>query len=177
MTSRRVRWMRPFGGSSRRSQWSRFAMRPPPSVPRGSRLRLHDEDLLQAVGVTRDGIATRAMVIIAGSPSAIREHVPNYLWTHARMSSGTDYSDRVDGTDAVTVALSRILDESWPTIPSRPYGRGRTTSSTGPIPRSLFGKHCSTPSATVTFASPVHGWSSNTPTASRSRIPEALWGI
>ena len=76
----------------------------------GELLRLDDEDLLQAVGVTRDGIATRAMVIIAGSPSAIREHVPNYLWTHARMSSGTDYSDRVDGTDAVTVALSRILD-------------------------------------------------------------------
>ena len=73
-------------------------------------LRLHDEDLLQAIGVTRDGIATRAMVMIAGSPSAIREHVPNYLWTHARMSSETDYSDRVDGNDAVTVALSRILD-------------------------------------------------------------------
>ncbi|MCY3808012.1 MAG: putative DNA binding domain-containing protein [Gemmatimonadetes bacterium] len=73
-------------------------------------LRLGDEDLLRAIGVIRDSVATRAMVIVAGSPHAIREHVPNYVWTHARMSSETDYSDRVDGTDAVTVALGRILD-------------------------------------------------------------------
>lgn len=73
-------------------------------------LRLGDEDLLRAIGVIRDGVATRAMVIVAGSPRAIREHVPNYVSTHARMSSETDYSDRVDGTDAVTVALGRILD-------------------------------------------------------------------
>ena len=73
-------------------------------------LRLNDEDLLRAIGVARNGVATRAMVVLAGSPRSIREHVPNYLWTHARMSSGTDYSDRADGTDSLAVALSRILD-------------------------------------------------------------------
>ena len=57
-------------------------------------LRLDDHDLLEAIGVIRDGGPTRALVLLAGSPAAIREHAPNHVWTHARMMSGTEYSDR-----------------------------------------------------------------------------------
>ena len=73
-------------------------------------LELGDQDLLAALGAIRDGRPTRAALLIAGSPAAIQEHVPNYLWTHLRMSSPTDYSERLDGHHAILVALARILD-------------------------------------------------------------------
>ena len=73
-------------------------------------LGLSDPDLLEAIGVIRDGRPTRAAVLLAGSSFAIRKHVPGYLWTHARMSSSTDYSDRADGNDAIPVAEARLLD-------------------------------------------------------------------
>lgn len=73
-------------------------------------LEMGDEDLLDAMGVLRDGRPTLAALLLAGSPAAIREHVPNYDWTHLRMASDTEYSDRMDGNDAIPVALERILD-------------------------------------------------------------------
>ena len=73
-------------------------------------LELGDEDLLDAMGVLRDGRPTLAALLLAGSPAAIREHVPNYDWTHLRMASDTEYSDRMDGNDAIPVALARIVD-------------------------------------------------------------------
>lgn len=73
-------------------------------------LDLGNEDLLEAIGVVRDGQLTRAAVLLAGSPTAVRAHVPHYTWTHLRMSSDTDYSDRSDGHDPIPVALTRILD-------------------------------------------------------------------
>lgn len=69
-----------------------------------------DEELLQAIGVIRDGRLTQAGLLLGGSRSAIREHVPHHAWTHARMSSETDCSDRIDGQDAIPAALWRIMD-------------------------------------------------------------------
>ena len=73
-------------------------------------LELGNEDLLDAMGVLHDGRPTLAALLLAGSPAAIREHVPNYDWTHLRMASDTEYSDRMDGNDAIPVALGRIVD-------------------------------------------------------------------
>lgn len=73
-------------------------------------LRLGDIDLLKAIGVARDGKPTRAAVLLAGSPDAVRDHIPGFVWTHLRMSSPADYSDRADGNTAIPVALSRLLD-------------------------------------------------------------------
>lgn len=73
-------------------------------------LNLGNEELLEAIGVVRDGQLTRAAVLLAGSSTAIRTHIPLYTWTHLRMSSDTDYTDRSDGHDAIPVALTRILD-------------------------------------------------------------------
>lgn len=73
-------------------------------------LGLDNHDLLAALGTIRDCRPTRAALLLAGSPAAIEEHVPNYLWTHLRMSSPTDYSERADGHHSMLVALTRILD-------------------------------------------------------------------
>ena len=73
-------------------------------------LELGDEDLLDTMGVLRDGRPTLAALLLAGSPAAIRAHVPNYDWTHLRMASDTEYSDRMDGNDAIPMALARIVD-------------------------------------------------------------------
>ena len=73
-------------------------------------LRLGDGALLEAVGVRRNGRMTRAALLLCGTEEALRDHVPGYLWTHLRMKSETDYSDRADGRDAIPVALSRIMD-------------------------------------------------------------------
>jgi len=73
-------------------------------------LRLSDQDLLAALDLLRDGRLSFAGLFLAGHPEALRRHLPRYVWTHARMTSDLGYSDRVDGNDALPVALSRILD-------------------------------------------------------------------
>ena len=73
-------------------------------------LKLGDADLLSALGVLREGRLTRAGLLLAGREASIREHFPGYVWTHLRMRSDTDYTDRMDGYDALPIALSRILD-------------------------------------------------------------------
>ncbi len=69
-----------------------------------------DLDLLAALGVIRNARLTRAGVLPAGSEAAISAHVPNYVWTHLRMRSDTDYTDRADGREAFPVALGRVTD-------------------------------------------------------------------
>ncbi|MEW5865536.1 MAG: ATP-binding protein [Bacillota bacterium] len=73
-------------------------------------LGLSDLDLLSALGVLRAGRLTRAGILLAGKESSIREHLPGYVWTHLRMRNDTEYSDRMDGRDALPVALARITD-------------------------------------------------------------------
>lgn len=69
-----------------------------------------DKDLLAAIGLIRNGHLLRGGVLLAGTEAAIREHLSSYVWTHLRMSSDTDYSNRADGRDALPVALDRVLD-------------------------------------------------------------------
>lgn len=69
-----------------------------------------DRDLLGALGLIRNGRLLRAGILLAGSTDAIRQHFPGHVWTHLRMASDTDYSDRADGNDAIPIALDRILD-------------------------------------------------------------------
>ncbi len=87
-------------------------------------LRLGDEDLMRAIGTIRDGAATRALVLLAGSPSTIREFVPNHSWTHIRMSSPTEYSHRADGNEAVSVALDRMVERVMVDNPIETVRRG-----------------------------------------------------
>lgn len=69
-----------------------------------------DRDLLGTIGVMRSGRLLRAGLLLAGATEAIREHFAGYVWTHLRMASDTNYSDRADGNDAISIALERILD-------------------------------------------------------------------
>ncbi len=73
-------------------------------------LRLPDMDLLDSLGVLRQGQLTRAAIFLAGRETALKEHLPGYLWTHLRMHTDIDYSDRGDGTDALPIALYRLTD-------------------------------------------------------------------
>lgn len=73
-------------------------------------LRRHDQELLSTLGLLRDGLLLRAGVLLAGLENAIRRQFPGYVWTHLRMVSDTDYSDRADGYDALPLALERVLD-------------------------------------------------------------------
>jgi ATP-dependent DNA helicase RecG len=73
-------------------------------------LRLGDADLLTALGVFRGGRLTRAGLYLVGKETSIREQFPGYVWTHLRMRSDTQYTDRMDGRDALPVALTRLLD-------------------------------------------------------------------
>ena len=87
-------------------------------------LRLRDVDLLQAIGVVRDGKPTRAAVLLAGSPDAVRDHIPGFVWTHLRMSSNTEYTDRADGCHAIPIAVSRFIDRIMADNPSETVPRG-----------------------------------------------------
>jgi len=73
-------------------------------------LRRPDRELLSTLGLIRAGGLLRAGVLLTGTENSIREHFPGYVWTHLRMLSDTDYSDRADGYDALPIALERILD-------------------------------------------------------------------
>lgn len=73
-------------------------------------LRRSDLEMLSILGLVREGCLLKAGVLLAGMEDAIRENFPGYVWTHLRMTSDTDYSDRSDGYNALPVALERILD-------------------------------------------------------------------
>lgn len=73
-------------------------------------LDLSDLDLLTSLGLVRAGHITRGGIILAGKERSICQHVPGYGWTHLRMIDDTDYSDRMDGRDAMLVAIDRIFD-------------------------------------------------------------------
>jgi ATP-dependent DNA helicase RecG len=73
-------------------------------------LRWSDRELLTTLGLIRNGRLLRAGVLLSGKENAIREHFPGYVWTHLRMRSDTEYSERADGYDPLPIALERILD-------------------------------------------------------------------
>jgi len=73
-------------------------------------LRESDRNLLGAIGLIRKGRILRAGLLLAGTTEAIREHFQGYAWTHLRMATDTDYSDRTDGQDAIPLAMERIID-------------------------------------------------------------------
>jgi len=73
-------------------------------------LRRPDRELLSTLGLIRDGRLLRAGVLLTGTEDAIRRYFSGYVWTHLRMRTDTDYSDRADGKDALPIALERILD-------------------------------------------------------------------
>lgn len=73
-------------------------------------LDLSDLDLLTSLSLVRAGHITRAGIILAGKERSICRHVPGYGWTHLRMIDDTDYSDRMDGRDAMLIAIDRIFD-------------------------------------------------------------------
>lgn len=74
----------------------------------GDLLAKTDLDLLGALDLIRGGRLTRAGVFLGGSENAIGRHLPNYLWTHLRMVSDTDYQDRADGRQALPLTLEAI---------------------------------------------------------------------
>lgn len=73
-------------------------------------LDLSDIDLLNSLSLIKSGNITRAGIILAGKERSICQNVPGYGWTHLRMIDDTDYSDRMDGRDAMLIAIDRIFD-------------------------------------------------------------------
>jgi ATP-dependent DNA helicase RecG len=73
-------------------------------------LRKRDVELLKTLGAIRGDKFTRAGLLLAGKETAIREHLPAFVWTHLRMQSDTRYTDRMDGWDPLPVSLARLLD-------------------------------------------------------------------
>ncbi|MBS0382006.1 MAG: putative DNA binding domain-containing protein [Proteobacteria bacterium] len=73
-------------------------------------LALSDRDLIDTLGLAPHGRLSIAALLLAGTPEAIARHVPGYGWTHLRMQTATDYSDRADGADAIPIALARLTD-------------------------------------------------------------------
>ncbi len=83
-----------------------------------------DAELLNSLGVIKSGKPTRAAVLLAGSPEAVHRHLPGYVWTHLRMSSDLEYSDRADGQEALPVALNKVLDRIQADNPIQTYREG-----------------------------------------------------
>lgn len=73
-------------------------------------LELSDIDLLSTLGLISGNRLTLAGLLLAGKKSSIKTFLSGYGWTHLRMKSDTQYSDRMDGQEALLVALERITD-------------------------------------------------------------------
>ena len=73
-------------------------------------LQLSDLDLLEVLGVIHAGRMSKAGLLLAGREEAIRQHLRTYSWTHLRMASDTQYTDRLDGHQALPIALERLMD-------------------------------------------------------------------
>jgi len=71
-------------------------------------LRLTDRELLETLGLVKNGTLTKAGLLIAGKEEVLQNILPGYVWTWLRMESDTRYSNRVDGRSAFPVALERL---------------------------------------------------------------------
>ncbi|GIV04370.1 MAG: hypothetical protein KatS3mg015_3200 [Fimbriimonadales bacterium] len=135
-------------------------------------LRRPDRELLSTLGLIRDGRLLRAGIFLTGTENAIREHFPGYVWTHLRMVSDTDYSDRADGYDALPIALERILDRIMADNPITTVPQGLFHFEIRTYPRRLpCARRCSTPSSMPITGSTAPSESSNFATVSKSATP------
>jgi len=73
-------------------------------------LSLRDLDLLKTLGLIKNNQLTRAGLLLVGKETSIHEYFPHYHWIHLRMTDDTQYTDRMDGTESLIVALDRITD-------------------------------------------------------------------
>jgi ATP-dependent DNA helicase RecG len=89
-------------------------------------LHLSTEEFLTALGVTREGKITRGGVLLVGTAVAIERYIPRYVWTFLRMRGDTEYTERLDGREALPVAIHRLLDRVQ-------TGNPITTASQGPF--------------------------------------------
>lgn len=71
-------------------------------------LQLSDEDLLNTLGLIRNGEVTRAAILLAGTEEALREHLPGYGWTFLQMITDTAYGIREDKLSSLPLSVKRI---------------------------------------------------------------------
>lgn len=71
-------------------------------------LQLSDEDLLNTLGLIRNGEVTRAAILLAGTEEALREHLPGYGWTFLQMTTDTAYGIREDKVSSLPLSVKRI---------------------------------------------------------------------
>lgn len=71
-------------------------------------LNLSDKGLLNALGLIRNDKVTRAAILIGGTESAIRDHIPGHNWTFLQMTGDTGYRIREDGITALAASVKRI---------------------------------------------------------------------
>ena len=71
-------------------------------------LQLSDEDLLNTLGLIRNGEITRAAILLAGTEEALREHLPGYGWTFLQMTTDTAYGIREDKVSSLPLSVKRI---------------------------------------------------------------------
>jgi ATP-dependent DNA helicase RecG len=73
-------------------------------------VRMSDRDLLEALGLLRDGKPTMAGLLLAGRSESLTRHLPHYGWSFFLMESDTGYRDRVDDRDPLPIALKRLAE-------------------------------------------------------------------
>ncbi len=73
-------------------------------------VRMSDRDMLEALGLLREGRMTVAALLLAGSPEALRKYLPSYGWSFFLMEPDTGYRDRVDDHDSLPIALKRLAE-------------------------------------------------------------------
>ncbi len=87
-------------------------------------LRLSDEELLTTLGLIRQEKLTRAALLLAGTETAIREHLPGHNWTFLQMNSDTDYDVREDRVSTLPLSVQRIEELLVPFNPITTYKQG-----------------------------------------------------
>ena len=87
-------------------------------------LRLSDAELLSTLGLIKQGKLTRAAILLAGTETAIREHLPGHNWTFLQMTSDTDYGIREDRASALPLSVQRIEELLVPFNPITTYKQG-----------------------------------------------------
>lgn len=87
-------------------------------------LKLSDLELLNSLGLVKHGKLTRAALLLAGTETAIREHIPGYGWTFLHMRSDTDYDNRDDRATALPLSVQRLEELLLPFNPITTYQQG-----------------------------------------------------
>jgi ATP-dependent DNA helicase RecG len=80
-------------------------------------LQLADRELMRTLGLERNGMLTKGVLLLGGTEKALRRYIPGYNWTFLKMVTDIEYENRSDHSWAIPASIVRLEELILPFNP------------------------------------------------------------